>query len=82
MKCHIYKTPGKKANDIALDFKEDLNHHECELFSIENLKEQKTCENCDVIFIIMVSNTMNTYISDLKQKEKKMYDIFFLVKRF
>jgi hypothetical protein len=73
MNCSIIASKGKKAAEIAEDFKEDLHFFTCKIYSsIEDVP--KVMKEIIAIFIITIQNTMNTYISDL---DKMAQDTFF-----
>jgi len=72
MECFLIKSTGKKAAEIADDFKEDLNFFNCSIYdSIDDIGCHGIQENIP-IFIITIQNTMNSYLNDLALKANTM----------
>ena len=69
MKAFIYKSEGNKSTEIANAIKEDLDHLDsCQIFPIQDEFIDIQTQPEIVIFLIMMQNTMNTYLRDLEKR--------------
>ena len=81
MECLIYKSSGHKANQITADFEQDLIHFKLQIFELEDVFRTQNPNQKMAIFLIMISNTMNSYLKDLEQRVNLLYSfiLYFFV---